>query len=151
MNEINTLKVRSVVRKPKPEPEPVRLPTNALILDSGANIHIINNTNFLSCFRACIGQWINTTGLRKKCKQTGRLCEALKPLPLLNYGYLYQPNSIGNIISLFLLYDSHRITMDTDVENACYVHNRHDGSYMKYERCPNTNLYTYVIEEGKEK
>ena len=40
--------------------------------------------------------------------------------------------------------------MDTDVENAFYVHNRHDGSYMKYKRCPRTNLYTYAIEEGKE-
>ena len=40
--------------------------------------------------------------------------------------------------------------MDTDVENTFYIHNRHDGSYMKYERCPNTNLYTYVNEEGKE-
>ena len=40
--------------------------------------------------------------------------------------------------------------MDTDVENAFYEHNRHNGSYMKYVRCPRTNLYTYVIEEGKE-
>ena len=134
MNEITPLKVRSVVREPKLEPEPVWLPTNALILNSGANIHIINNPNFLSCTRACIGQWINTTGLYKKYKQTGRLCEALKPLPLPDYGYLYQPNSIGNIISLSLLSDLHRITMDTDMENAFYVHNRHDGSYIKYER-----------------
>ena len=40
--------------------------------------------------------------------------------------------------------------MDTDVENAFYVHNKDDGSYMKYKRCPRTNLYMYVIEEGKE-
>ena len=40
--------------------------------------------------------------------------------------------------------------MDTDVENAFYVHNRHDGSYMKYTRCPRTNLYTYVVGEAKE-
>ena len=39
--------------------------------------------------------------------------------------------------------------MDTDVENAFYVYNRHDGSYMKYIQCPRTNLYTYVVEEGK--
>ena len=42
------------------------------------------------------------------------------------------------------------ITMDTDVENAFYVHNRHDELYMKYMRCPRTSLYTYVVEEGKE-
>ena len=40
--------------------------------------------------------------------------------------------------------------MGTNVENAFYVHNGHDGSYMKYKQCPRTNLYTYVIEEGKE-
>ena len=35
------------------------------------------------------------------------------------------------------------------MDNAFYVHNRHDGLYMKYTRCPRTNLYTYVVEEGK--
>ena len=80
----------------------------------------------------------------------GQLCEALKPLPLPDSGYLYQPNGIGNIISLSFLSDSHRITMDTDEENGFYVHNRHDGSYMKYTRCPRMNLYMYVVEEEKE-
>ena len=80
----------------------------------------------------------------------GQLYKALKPLPLPDSGYLYQPNGIGNIISLSLLSDSHRIIMDTNVENAFYVHNRYDGSYMKYKQCAKTNLYTYVIEEGKE-
>ena len=60
MNEINPPKVRSKVRKPKTEP--VRFPTKALFFDSGANIHIINNPNFLSCNRSYIDQWINTTG-----------------------------------------------------------------------------------------
>ena len=118
-NEINPPKVRSGVRTRQTKPtKPSRLPNNALILDSGANIHIINNPSFLSCIRSCIGQWINTTGSRKECKLTGQLCDALKPLPLPNNGYLYQPNNIGNIISLSLLSDSHRITMDTEVENA---------------------------------
>ena len=40
--------------------------------------------------------------------------------------------------------------MDTNVEHAFYVNNRHEGSYMKCKRCPRTNLYTYVIEEGRE-
>ena len=135
----------------KRKTKPARLPNNALILDSGANIHIINNPSFLSCIRSCIRQFINTTGLCKECKLTGQLCDALKPLPLPLNGYLYQPNNIGNIISLSsLLSDSHRITTDTAVENACYVQNKHDGTYVKYKLCPRTNLYTYVIKEGKE-
>ena len=40
--------------------------------------------------------------------------------------------------------------MDIDVENAFYVQNKDDGSNMKYKQCPRINLYTYVIEEGKE-
>ena len=139
--------LRSVVSKRKTKP--ARLPNNALISDSVANIHIINNANFLSCIRSCIGQWINITGLCKECKHTGKLYDALKPLPLPDNGYLYQLNNISTIISLSLLSNSNRITMDTDVENAFYVHNN-DGPYMKYTRCPRTNIYTYVIEEGKE-
>ena len=40
--------------------------------------------------------------------------------------------------------------MDTNVENAFSVHNRHDVLYMKYTRCPRTNLYTSVVGETKE-
>ena len=128
MNEVTTPKVRSVKRKHHPSP---RMAPNVLMLDSGANVHIINNPSFLSRIKTCVDQWINTTGSRTKCTQRGSLCEELKPLPLPDSGYLYHPNGIGNIISLSLLSDSHRITMDTDVENAFYVHNKHDGSYMK--------------------
>ena len=101
-NELHHSKVRSAVSKRKTKPP--RLLNNALILDSGANIHIINNPSFLSCIRSCIGQFINTTGSRKECKHQGQLCDALKPLPLPHNGYLYQPNNIGNIINLSLLW-----------------------------------------------
>ena len=40
--------------------------------------------------------------------------------------------------------------MDTAVENAFYIHNTDDGTYMKYTRCPRTNLYTYVVVDRKE-
>ena len=120
------------------------------MLDSGANVHIINNPSFLSRIKTCVDQWISTTGSRTKCTQRGDICDEMKPLPLPESGYLYHPNGIGNIISLSLLSDSHRITMDTDVENAFYVHNKHDGSYMKYTRCPRTNLYTYEVGEAGE-
>ena len=125
MNKVPPQKVRSVK---KPKKEPTRMPTQTLILDGGANIHIINNPNFLSCNVSCIGKWINTTGSCTPCKKFDRLCEELKSLPLPDYGYLYQLNDIGNIISLFLLSDLHRITMDTDVENDVYIHDRHEES-----------------------
>ena len=147
MNEMNPPKIRSV-RKPKTEP--ASMPIKAIILDSGASIHIIDNPNFLSWVTFCIGQWINTIRSCIKCTKTGRLYEALNPLLLPDFGYLYQPNGISNIISLSLLSGSDRITMDTEVENAFGVDNRHDVSYMKYKQWPRTNLYTYIIEEGKE-
>ena len=81
----------------------------------------------------------------------GRLASNLKSLPLPTTGFYFQPNGIANIISLSLLSDTHRIVMDTDVENAFYVFNRTDGTYMKYTRCATSNLYTYVVGEGEEK
>ena len=46
--------------------------------------------------------------------------------------------------------DTHRIVVDTDVENAFYVFNRTDFTYMKYTRCAKSNLYTYVVGKGEE-
>ena len=142
MNEVDPPNVRSVKRKRHPDP---RMSPNVLMLDSRANVHIICIPSFLSRIKTCVDQWINTTGSQTKCTQRGDICDEMKPLPLTRSGYLYHPNGIGNIISLSLLSDTHRITMDTDVDNAFYVHNKHDGSYMKYTRCPRTNLYTYAI------
>ena len=36
------------------------------------------------------------------------------------------------------------------MENAFYVFNRTDGTYMKYTWCVKSNLYTYVVGEGEE-
>ena len=123
---------------------------SALILDSGANIHILNNMYFLACITSCLGQYINTAGSHTLCNKVEWLYGALKSLPLPATGYLYQSNGIGNIISLSLLSDTHWIIKDTDLENAFYVFNRDNGSYMKYTRCAKSNRYTYVIRTGKE-
>ena len=114
----------------------------ALILDSGANIHIFNNPSFLSGIVTCIGQYINTTGSRTLCNQMGCLASNLKSLPLPTTGFYFQPNGIANIISLSLLSDTHCIVMDTDIENAFYLFNRADSTFMKYSRCLKLNLYT---------
>ena len=39
--------------------------------------------------------------------------------------------------------------MDTEKENAFYLQNK-DGTYLKYTRCSMTNLYTYVVGNGRE-
>lgn len=76
LNEVNSQKVRSgVVLATKSKH---RILTQALILDSGANIHILNNPNFLSNIITCLGQFINTTGSRTLCDKMEHLYEALK-------------------------------------------------------------------------
>ena len=40
--------------------------------------------------------------------------------------------------------------MNTDVDNAFYVFNREDGTYMKYTRCITSNMYTYVVRFDEE-
>ena len=143
IHEMHPSKVRSV-RMPKTKSSQ-KLSPNALILDSGANIHILNNPNFLSCITSCLGQYINITGSCTLRNKMGQLCGEFNSIPLPTTGYLYQPNSIDNIISLSLLSDTYWIIMDTDVENAFYIFNRDDGSYMKYTRCATLNSYTYVV------
>lgn len=71
-------------------------------------------------------------------------------LPLPSSGFYFQPNTITIIISLSLLSDTHRVCMNTDVENSFIVFNREDGTYMQYTQCPMSNLYTYDVGVGKE-
>ena len=122
MNEIHPPKARrggGPTVKPRIQPKiKPRLSPLALVLDSGANIHIFNNPSFLSGIITCLGQYINTTGSRTLCNKMGRLASNLKSLPLPTTGFYYQPNGIANIISLSLLSDTHCIVMDTDIENA---------------------------------
>ena len=60
MNEVNPLKVRSVV-EPALKSKQHKILTQALVLDSGANIHIFDNPNFLSDIITSIARAINAT------------------------------------------------------------------------------------------
>lgn len=141
MNEVNPPKVR-IGGAPTTKP---RLSPLALVFDSDANIYIFNNPSFLSGIITCLGRYINTTISITLCNKMGRLSDDLKSLSLPMTGFYFQPNGIGSIISLSLLSGTHRIVMNADVENAFYVFNRADGTYMKYTRCEISNLYTYVV------
>ena len=74
MNDIHPPKVRSV-GMPMTKFSSQRLLSHALILDSSANIHILNNPNFLSCITSCLDQYNNTRGSRTLCKQWGGSAE----------------------------------------------------------------------------
>ena len=93
MNEVNPLKVRS---GDSPATKS-RISPLALVLDSGANIHIFNNPSFLSGIITCLCRYINTTGSRTLCNKIGRLLSNLKSLHLPMTGFYFQPNGIANI------------------------------------------------------
>lgn len=75
MNEIKIPKVRSRVTL---APKSKAIFSKALVLGSGANIHIFNNTNFFLSIITCLGKFVNITGSRTIFNKIGRLCGTLK-------------------------------------------------------------------------
>lgn len=100
------------------------------MIDSGANVHIFNNPNFLSDIRDGLTRAVNTTASRVVFNQVGRLYDVFRVLPLLSTGYYLQPGGIANLTGLSLLSNTNQIIMNIDVENAFYVF-AEDGMYMK--------------------
>ena len=64
--------------------------TQALVLDSGANIHIFNNPNFLSNIITGLAQAVNTFSSRVVCDKIGCLYDTLYNLPFPSTGYYFQ-------------------------------------------------------------
>ena len=90
---------------------------NALVLDSGASLHLMANPDMLQNIRAeqkpttihCGGKsWSNN--------QVGELCDDLKTLPLPQDDLHLHKDGVANLISLALLSKSHRIYLDTSID-----------------------------------
>jgi len=58
----------------------------------------------------------------------------------------HDPHGIANIISLSKLATKHRITMDTSIDNAIYIH-RSDGTIRKFE-CTTSGIYCCNLREN---
>ena len=117
-----------------------------MVLDSGANINIFNNAEFLTNIKTGKGRRVNTTASSFACKQIGQLCEELECLPLPTDGYHYRADGIANLLSLAIVSETKRVVMDTKVDNAFYVFNT-DGSYVRFGKCEITNLYCLKVGE----
>jgi hypothetical protein len=107
---------------------------NWLLLDSQASCNIITNDKLLSNIR------VHPTGKRIKihCNAGSRLVIQIGELR--GFGTVwFQPKGIANVISLALVSDTHRITLDTSVAQAFFVH-KDDGSTRRFDRMA-CNLY----------
>ena len=138
-------KVRSVVELvPKSNRSKPKILPQALLLDSGANIHIFNNPSFLLDTNNDIARAVKITASRVVCliKLDVVVTPLKSSLPMT--GYYFQPNGIENLIDLSLLSDNHRIVMDTAVENAFYVF-AEDRTYTKFTQYKARNLHTHVV------
>jgi hypothetical protein len=93
-------------------------------LDSQSTVSVFNNRHLLSDIRTSprtLG--VHTNGGTQLSTQMGHVK---------NFGHVwFNPNSLANILSIAEVRKVCRITMDTSVEPAMYVHRR-DGSIMKF-------------------
>ena len=125
-------KVTSLLQRPRP---PVNVtgehgkPTTFLdwlVGDSGAGCSVICNASLLTDIRYAP----NNKQMRIHCNSGVTKTDQVGDLE--GYGQVwYNPQGIANIISLGEASKRHRITMDTNTDNAIYLH-RTDGTMRRF-------------------
>jgi hypothetical protein len=78
--------------------------------------------------------------------QVGQLCDKLKILPLPQDELHLNKDGVANLLSLALLSESHRIVLDTSIDNAFYVY-KDNGEYIRFAKEPN-GLYCLHVDDG---
>ena len=120
---------------------------NALVLDSGASLHLFANAAMLQNIRPatkptpihCGGKsWFNN--------QVGDLCDDLKALPLPQDELHLHEDGVANLVSLALLSKSHRIFLDSRIDNAFYVY-KDNGEYIRF-KLESNGLYCLHVDDG---
>jgi hypothetical protein len=103
---------------------------NALVLDSGASLHLFANEDMLQ------NVWANPNPTTIHCggkswsnNQIGELCDDLKLLPLPQDELHLHKDGVANLLSLAELSKSHSIFLDTSIDNAFYVY-KDNGEYI---------------------
>jgi hypothetical protein len=103
---------------------------NALVLDSGASLHLFANEDMLQNVRADPSPTaIHCSGKSWSNNQIGELCNDLKDPPLPQDDLHLHKDGVANLLSLALLSKSHRIVLDTSIDNAFYVY-KDNGEYI---------------------
>jgi hypothetical protein len=108
-------------------------PRTSLVIDSASSIHLFKDEYLLDGVTSNNNKKlrVHTSDSTFDVTDVGRLCNALKDLPLPSDGYYLYPKGVANILPLVLLAQTKRVVMDTAIENAFYVFND-DGSYIKF-------------------
>ena len=120
---------------------------NALVLDSGASLHLMVNKDMLQNVRTDPNPTnIHCGGKSWSNNQVGQLCDELKVLPLPQDDLHLHTDGVANLLSLALLSESHRIFLDTRIDNAFYVY-KDNGEYIRFQKEPN-GLYCLHVDDG---
>jgi hypothetical protein len=102
------------------------IPPTWILLDSQSTVSVFNNRHLLSDIRTSPQTLrVHTNGGTQLSTQMGHVK---------NFGHVwFNPDSLANILSMAEVRKVCRITMDTSVEPAMFVHQR-DGSIMKFNK-----------------
>jgi hypothetical protein len=120
---------------------------NALVLDSGASLHLFANADMLQNVRANPSPTtIHCGGKSWSNNQVGELCDDLKTLPLPHEALHLHKDGVANLVSLAELSKLHRITLDTSIDNAFYVY-KDNGEYVRFGVELN-GLYCLHVDDG---
>jgi hypothetical protein len=120
---------------------------NVLVLDSGASLHLFANKDMLQNVRANPSPTtIHCGGKSWSNNQVGDLCDDLKILPLPQDDLHLHKDGVANLVSLALLSKSHKIVLDTSIDNAFYVY-KDNGEYIRFSFEPN-GLYCLHEDAG---
>ena len=115
---------------------------NWILLDSESSVNLIVNKNLLTNIRTAPDGYNMTVHCNAGKAHTDQIGE----LP--GFGTVwYYKQGIANVLSLGLITNKFRVTMDTDLDNAICVH-RDDGSIRRFHRGDN-NLYYYDTRKAK--
>jgi hypothetical protein len=120
---------------------------NALVLDSGASLHLMVNEDMLQNVRTDSNPTnIHCGGKSWSNNQVGQLCDELRVLPLPQDDLYLHKDGVANLLSLTLLSKSHRVFLDTSIDSDFYVYNDKD-EYIRFQHEPN-GLYCLHVDDG---
>ena len=108
---------------------------NWILLDSESSVNVVVNKSLLTNIRHSP----NNTTMHIHCNAGTATANMVGDLEGVGTVWYY-PDGIANVLSLALISDRFRVTMDTGADNAFHVH-KHDGESIRFHRGQNDLYY----------
>ena len=89
---------------------------NWILLDSESTDHIFQNESFITDVKS------TTDGEMLRLHTSGGILDTYQKGLFGGFTVWYNPNCLANILSLALVTEQYRVTLDTDIENAFTIH-----------------------------